>query len=146
MKVNIHIANEKERDAAFALRIEVFVNEQNVPPEIELDEEDKTALHIIAEENGEALGCARLILSCGTAHIGRLAVKKACRGKGIGSDICKFAVNYARVRGCDDIWLNSQLHAAEFYEKLGFKREGGIFTEAGIEHIKMIMKRGCKNE
>ncbi len=135
--MRIYTATEKEREKAFALRMEVFVEEQNVPPEIELDEEDEGALHIIAEDDGLILGCARLILSCRDAHIGRLAVKKTYRGKGIGADILGFIIDYCLKVGVSDIWLNAQLRAEKFYEKLGFKREGEIFSEAGIEHVRM---------
>ncbi len=139
--MNIHIANETEKQSAFALRLEVFVDEQDVPPEIELDEEDAQALHIIAEDDGVIVGCARLILNENDAHIGRLAVRKSCRGRGIGSDICRFIIDYCDNNQCGYIWLNSQLHAVGFYKKLGFSEEGDIFTEAGIQHIKMSLLR-----
>ncbi len=135
----IHIAGEDEKSKVFALRFEVFVDEQNVPPEIELDEEDDHAIHIIAEENGFAVGCARVILTDRAAHIGRLAVKKSYRQMGVGSSICLFIFDYCRSLGCTHIWLNSQLQAVEFYKKLGFKPNGDIFTEAGIDHIRMEM-------
>ncbi len=133
----IRIAADKERDSVFALRALVFICEQKVPPEIETDEEDERAIHIIAEENGEIVGCARVIITENDAHIGRLAVKKAFRGKGIGSAICKFMIELCQKEGCSRIWLNSQLQAVGFYEKLGFKQKGETFWEAGIEHIEM---------
>ncbi len=136
--LNIHIATCNDREAVFALRFEVFVDEQNVPREIELDDEDAHAIHIIAEEQGVAVGCARVILSNTEAHIGRLAVKKAYRSNGIGSQICRFIINLCNEQGIRDIWLNSQLQAVSFYEKLGFVPIGDIFIEAEIKHIKMI--------
>ncbi len=135
--MNIRIANENDKELVFALRFEVFVDEQNVPPEIELDKEDEHALHIIAEENGIAIGCGRIVMSDGEAHIGRLAVKRSYRGKGIGASVCRFIIGYCGDIGCRYMWLNSQLQAKGFYEKLGFSPVGDIFTEAGIEHIKM---------
>ncbi len=135
--MNIRIATQEDRQEVFALRFEVFVNEQNVPPQIELDAEDTHALHIIAEESGVAIGCARVIFSERDAHIGRLAVKKAYRGTGVGSKICRFITDYCLGQGYTHIWLNSQLHAVGFYEKLGFREQGEIFEEAGIEHIRM---------
>ncbi len=135
--MNIHIAEREQTEAIFALRVEVFVKEQNVPPQLELDEEDEHALHIIAEEGGQTLGCARLIINGAEAHIGRLAVKKNFRGQGIGEAICRFVIDYSRSVGCTRIWLNSQLHARTFYQKLGFVPKGEIFLDAGIEHIEM---------
>ncbi len=139
--INIHIAEKNDIKKVFALRSEVFVDEQNVPMEIELDEEDAHAVHIIAEEDGVTVGCARLIPSENEGHIGRLAVKKVFRGRGIGADICRFITDHCLAEGHTYIWLNSQLHAVGFYEKLGFKTDGKIFTEAGIEHIKMVYEK-----
>ncbi len=135
--MNIYIAEKDEISKAFALRFEVFVDEQGVPPEIELDEEDAHAVHVIAEESGIAIGCARVIFDGEEAHIGRLAVKKAYRGRGIGASICRFIIDIARERKCRCAWLNSQLHAVGFYETLGFLPVGDTFLEAGIEHTRM---------
>ncbi len=137
--MQVKIANEQEKQLVFALRLEVFVKEQNVPSQIELDEEDAHALHIIAIDNGITVGCARIILSENDAHIGRLAVKKEYRKKNIGFQICKFIIDYCNNKGYKNIWLNSQIGAKGFYEKLGFKPQGETFFEAGIEHIKMAM-------
>ncbi len=135
--MNIRIATESDKPLVYALRFEVFVDEQKVPPEIELDAEDAHATHIIAESDGIAIGCARVILTENDAHIGRLAVKASFRSSGVGSAICKFIIDDCRERGIKHIWLNSQLHAVEFYRRLGFQPQGDIFTEAGIKHIQM---------
>ncbi len=137
--MQIRIANEQEQEQIYALRTEVFVEEQRVPPEIELDAEDARALHILAEEDGICVGCARLLLSDQDAHIGRLAVKKEYRCRGIGSKICQFIVDDCRKRGYTDIWLHAQCHAVNFYESLGFCVQGECFWEAGIEHVKMVI-------
>ncbi len=138
--MEICIAKGKEIEEVFALRFEVFVDEQKVPREIELDSDDERAIHIIAKESGVTVGCARLLLSDGDAHIGRLAVKKSKRGSGVGSAICRFIIEYCRNIGYRYFWLNAQLRAADFYERLGFKREGSTFMEAGIEHIRMVIE------
>jgi predicted GNAT family N-acyltransferase len=135
--MEIRIANESDKKSIMALRYEVFVNEQNVPPEIEVDEYDADALHFIAESDGVAIGCARVVLSKNDAHIGRLAVSKSYRGNGIGSGICRFILDYCLSNGYKNIWLNSQLHAVRFYEGLGFRKQGVMFYEAGIPHFKM---------
>ncbi len=135
--MEIRIARGNDIEKIYALRYEVFVNEQGVPPEIELDEEDEHATHIIAKENGAAVGCARILFDVNGGHIGRLAVKRSERGQGIGKEICRFIIELCRERGYKRVWLNSQLHAVGFYEKLGFSRRGETFFEAGIEHIEM---------
>ncbi len=137
--MEIRLAKESELSAVFALRYEVFVLEQKVSPEIELDLEDTYAQHFLVKSNEMVIGCARAILSDRDAHIGRLAVKKEYRGQGVGSQICRYIIEHCKEQGCSNIWLNSQLHAVEFYEKLGFKKQGEIFLEAEIEHIKMII-------
>ncbi len=138
--MNIRFATPQDMGAIIALRFEVFVDEQRVPPEEELDEHDRTARHIIAEEDGIPVGCARLIEDGDGTHIGRLAVKKAYRGMGIGRDICRFIIEDCRARGCESIWLNGQTQAQPFYEKLGFVAVSGLFWEAGIEHRRMEMR------
>ncbi len=137
--MEIRIATKDDLEKVFALRTEVFVGEQHVPPDIEFDNKDGKAIHFIALLEGVAVGCARILTEDGSAHIGRLAVKKSYRNKGVGSSICKFVINYCRLNGYDKIWLNSQLHAVKFYERLGFETHGEPFFEAWIEHIKMIL-------
>ncbi len=138
--MTIRPARESDLPAVFALRFAVFVDEQHVPADIELDEEDATALHILAEEDGLAVGCARVLFhDNNTAHIGRLAVKRERRGEGIGAAICRFCMDVIASRGCVRIALHAQLHAAGFYERLGFVPHGENFFEAGIEHVEMVM-------
>ncbi len=144
--MEIRMAKGQEREAVFALRVEVFVKEQNVPAELELDAEDAHALHIIAEEEGHVLGCARLLVSEREAHIGRLAVKRTHRGMGIGSAVCRFIIAYCGEKGFSRVWLNSQLHAVGFYETLGFEKKGEVFMEAGIPHIEMDISLNPQKE
>ncbi len=135
--MEIHIADEREKEAVLALRFEVFVTEQQVPPEIELDREDEFAIHIIAYEDGMVIGCGRIVLAGDNAHMGRIAVKKEYRNRGVGTERCTFIIEYCLINGIRRIWLNSQFQAIEFYKKLGFIPKSKIFTEAGIEHIRM---------
>ncbi len=135
------VATPNDMAGIYDLRLEVFVKEQHVPPEIELDEEDACAVHFLVEENGVTVGCARVIATGREAHVGRLAVRKDRRGKGIGAFMSRFVIDYCRERGYTHIWLNSQLHAVRFYEKLGFIAQGEHFMEAGIEHIRMVSER-----
>ena len=141
--MKIYISAEEEKHRAFELRFEVFVHEQKVPPELELDEYDDCAVHAIAEANGVIIGCARAVIADNEAHIGRVAVKKGHRGSGVGSSVCRFLMDYCRARGCTYFWLDSQLGAVGFYETLGFKKQGETFMDAGIEHIRMTNEPGA---
>ncbi len=140
--MEIRIAAEKDMAAIYALRVEVFVDEQGVPREIELDAEDSAATHYLAEADGVAVGCGRVLWNGKSAHIGRLAVKRSFRGRGIGAAVCRYILADCRKRGSESIWLNAQLHAVGFYKTLGFCPEGDIFLEAGIEHVKMVYGDG----
>ncbi len=141
--MTIRSATPQDIPAIYALRFEVFVDEQHVPPEEELDALDATACHYVAEENGEIIGCARLLVEGDSphthAHIGRLAVRKSCRGRGIGAAICRYIIRECCARGCEMIWLNAQTQALGFYKKLGFNAMGEIFLDAGIQHKRMEM-------
>jgi predicted GNAT family N-acyltransferase len=138
MKI-IKVKTKDQMQKALKLRSEVFVKEQNVPPDVECDEYDKTAAHIVGidEKSGECIGCGRLIIKDRIAKIGRVAVKKGYRKKGYGRKICLELINIAREAGIKDIRLNSQLEVADFYKKLGFKEYGKTFMEANIRHIAM---------
>lgn len=125
------------RHQCMAIRETVFVHEQGVPPELEMDEFDQQAQHAIAKVNGSAVATGR-ILSDG--HIGRIAVLKDYRGRGIGAALVRCLTEYARQQGWRRVYLGSQLHAEAFYERLGFQRYGDVFMDAGIEHCWMQAK------
>ena len=123
------------KDDAMAIRHEVFVVEQCVPPEEELDEEDERCVHAVAyDAQGVPLGTGRLLPN---AHIGRMAVKAEYRGLGVGSKLLDALVNEARRRRHLEVVLSAQLHARKFYANHGFVAEGGIYMDAGIEQITM---------
>ncbi|QBE66461.1 GNAT family N-acetyltransferase [Pseudoduganella lutea] len=117
------------------IRIAVFVQEQNVPPELEMDEKDAVCLHAVAyDAAGVPVGTGRLLPD---GHIGRMAVMKHARGTGIGSALLRGLMAHARERGHPDVMLSAQTHAAPFYLAHGFTQVGGEFHEAGIPHIEM---------
>jgi len=121
-----------------AIRMVVFVEEQQVPPEEELDDLDAVAVHLLALVDGEPVGTGRLIVEDGrTARIGRMAVLRSHRGEGIGSAILIRLMELARERGVGTVTLAGQLHAIPFYEKHGFRAHGQVFLDAGIEHRSM---------
>ena len=124
---------------AFAkpIRYRVFVSEQGVPEEMEWDEYDEHAIHALAFIDDQAVGTARLKLNNQTAKIGRMAVLAEQRRQGVGFAMLDALVKAAREQQIKLIELHAQVHAQEFYAKLGFIATGDIFPEAGIDHIKM---------
>lgn len=133
----IKVKNDSEMQLAFDIRREVFIEEQGVPEELEMDELDREATHVLAYVNGEPAGCGRLLLDGSDAVIGRVAVKKSLRRTGIGSGICRLLITLAAERGARNIHLNAMLTAVDFYARLGFEKVGDNFMEAGIEHVRM---------
>ena len=126
---------EDARERASAIRFEVFVAEQGVPRAIELDEHDSLCLHALAlDETGFPVGTGRLLPD---AHIGRMAVRRAWRGRGIGGAILERLIDAARGRGDAEVALSAQVHALEFYRAYGFAEEGEPYLEAGIAHQAM---------
>jgi predicted GNAT family N-acyltransferase len=128
---------ERMADAR-AIRRRVFIEEQHVPEELELDEDDQRAVHALALMDGRAVGCGRFV-----AHgevevkIGRMAVLTELRGTGVGRAILEFLMSEARRRGFLRAVLHAQLSAQGFYLKQGFVPVGPVFEEAGISHRKM---------
>ncbi|WP_426054236.1 GNAT family N-acetyltransferase [Janthinobacterium sp. PSPC2-1] len=120
---------------ATAIRFEVFVDEQKVPAEIELDDMDAVCLHAVAyDEAGKAIGTGRLLPD---GHIGRMAVRQPGRGTGVGGAILTLLMEKARERGDAAVVLNAQTVAAPFYARHGFVQLGEVFEEAGIAHVEM---------
>ena len=117
-----------------AIRYEVFVGEQNVPEELEIDGLDGEAKHVLAFVDDLPIGTGRIL---GDGHIGRVAVLRDYRGLGIGKMIMKELIKWAQDISLRKVWLSSQWHAHSFYLDLGFVCAGEIYIEAGIEHIKM---------
>ncbi len=117
------------------LRFAVFVEEQNVPADIELDSFDALSVHAVAfAPDGEALGTGRLLPD---GHIGRMAVAKPARGHGIGSALLETLMDEARRCGHTHAVLSAQTHAVAFYGKHGYTRVGDVYDDAGIPHVTM---------
>ncbi|WP_304617719.1 GNAT family N-acetyltransferase [Paracoccus sp. (in: a-proteobacteria)] len=124
--------------ACHALRRRVFIEEQNVPEADEMDDLDAMAVHLLAHEDGQPLGTARLILKGDTGKIGRVAVLAEARGRGLGAALMRAALDALRARpGIRRASLSSQTHAIGFYEKLGFAAHGPVYDDAGIPHRDM---------
>lgn len=136
MKLNIVTGDwDSLRDHAQSLRVEVFVVEQGVPIELEWDEADEVSTHAVAyDEAGQVIATGRLLPD---GHIGRMAVRKSARGKGIGSEVLAALLEEAKRRRFQELVLHAQSHAIDFYLKHGFQIDGDEFPEAGIPHRRM---------
>ncbi|AVF04174.1 MULTISPECIES: GNAT family N-acetyltransferase [Devosia] len=124
-------------NAAFSLRREVFVQEQNVPIEEEHDAHDVTASHFVAIADGEVVGTLRLLFLPEHVKIGRVAVRKSYRGQGIARRMIGAAMAHARERGQDRFYLTAQSDKLGFYESLGFVAFGPEFMDGGMPHRAM---------
>lgn len=121
---------------AAPIRHAVFVMEQGVPEELELDELDALSEHWVAlDEHGSAIATGRLTPD---GHIGRLAVLAPWRGHGIGALLVRDMLRHAQGLGFVEIVLNAQTHALGFYRGLGFEPEGPVFDDAGLPHRRMV--------
>jgi len=134
----IAIETPADMQRAYAIRRRVFIEEQRVPEEIELDADDSQAFHALAILDGNPIGCGRMVeQGRGEVKIGRMAVIRDFRKTGVGADILRFLVGRARLRGFRKATLHAQLKAEGFYLKQGFIAVGGVFDEAGIAHRRM---------
>ena len=126
---------------ALAVRMRVFVGEQGVPPDLEIDDHDRTdprAVHALVRDGGEAIGAGRFYeIDRATAQIGRMAVLAGHRGGGVGARILAALVGEARRRGYARAQLHAQVHALDFYLKAGFTASEETLWDAGILHRKM---------
>ena len=124
-----------------SIREQVFIQEQNVPIELEWDNEDETALHLLAQvevkDKSLAIGTARIIINNEHAHIGRMAVLSQWRNQGVGAKILQACIDICQQHGVKQIALNAQTVAIPFYQKVGFQVIGDEFMDAGIPHKKM---------
>jgi predicted GNAT family N-acyltransferase len=117
------------------IREQVFMQEQQVPAQLEWDGLDASAQHLLAvNAHGEAIGCARLMSN---GSIGRMAVIKAWRSLGVGSALLKMAVALHQRQGIATITLSAQLHALDFYARAGFVICSQPYLDANILHVDM---------
>ena len=130
------VETQHDRDAIHLVRNSVFVQEQHVPLEIEVDDIDSSAYHAVARWQGTVVGTGRLVLEPPySGKIGRMAVLAAYRKLGVGGQILSFLEIYAEKMGIHEIMLHAQTYVKDFYGKRGYQEEGSVFLEAGIEHI-----------
>jgi len=133
--LRIELAEWKDAQAeAQRIRFAVFVEEQGVPPELEMHEHDAVSVHALAFDEDKTIGTGRLLPD---GHIGRMAVLKDWRGRGAGRALLRKLVEAARRRGDREVLLSAQVHALGFYLSEGFRPEGPVYEEAGIAHQAM---------
>lgn len=138
--MSLEIGETRDIALCRALRRAVFIEEQGVSEADELDDQDEAALHLVAREGAEALGCARLLILGRTGKIGRVCVLARARGRGIGAALIRAAVARFATRGdLLEVKLGAQTHAIGFYAALGFQPVGEIYDDAGIPHRDMIL-------
>ncbi|SDS74787.1 Predicted N-acyltransferase, GNAT family [Mucilaginibacter mallensis] len=132
------VSDPANLEKVFAIRREVFVGEQNCPPELEYEFEDEST-HFLARADGVPAGASRWRKTDKGYKLERFAVLKQFRGTGVGQELVK-AVLADLPADADYVYLHSQTQAIPFYERLGFEKSGPEFEEAGIWHYKMIRK------
>ena len=139
LDVRLGTWDELGREAQ-AIRTTVFVQEQQIPAEMEWDAADASCVHAVAYNRfGMALGTGRLLEHApGVAKIGRMAVLQTMRGADIGRALLDALVDCARQRGEREVLLHAQMSAAGFYTRAGFTTRGSPFDEAGIAHVEMV--------
>ena len=140
------VKTEEDMEAAVGIRFRVFVDEQSVSPEIELDEYDALATHAIALADGLAVGTGRVYLQsvvarigrqAVVARIGRMAVDRDHRRSGVGGRMLRFLEDEAREQGATEFLLHAQEYVKDFYVAHGYREQGETFLEAGISHVEM---------
>jgi len=119
------------------IRRRVFIQEQNVPEELEWDGLDETAIHLLARSGNEPVATARMLAD---GHIGRLAVLPDWRHQGVGRAMLERLLTIARQQRLPTVFLNAQLNAVDFYAKSGFIGQGETFMDAGIPHKRMVLE------
>jgi predicted GNAT family N-acyltransferase len=139
----VPIESAEQMLAAHDIRRRVFIEEQHVPEEIEMDADDANAFHALALLDGKPVGCGRYVshgheVNPGEVKIGRMAVLPELRTRGIGREILRFLMHVARERGYEHAILHAQMTAEGFYLKNGYEPIGEVFEEAGIAHRKMV--------
>ncbi len=142
------IDNPIDLETVFAIRREVFVDEQKVDPEEEFDEFEQNSRHFLAVFGKSPCGTARWRFTEKGIKLERFAVLRDFRNRKIGENLLKAVLNdvanFVDTKG-KKIYLHAQLHAVPFYEKFGFIKEGEMFQEANIDHFKMHYELGIKN-
>ena len=139
--IKIRLAkNNNDLKDIFKIRKIVFIKEQKVPINEEIDGFDEDSKHIIALYKNSPIGCARIRFIGKKAKLERIAILKNYRGKGFGKNIVEYLIKYSKNKSAGEIVMNAQFYLADYYKKFGFKSRGKTFMEAGIKHIEMCLR------
>jgi predicted GNAT family N-acyltransferase len=139
LDVRVAAGDERVRADATRVRIAVFVDEQGIAREDEIDEYDDIAVHCAGYLDGEPVAAGRLVVTDGAGKIGRMAVLKAHRGRGYGA-LVLHALERAGEAQVSEFRLSAQLTARAFYERAGYEPVGDVYDEVGIPHIAMVRR------
>ncbi len=132
------VSSDSELKAAFEVRRQVFVKEQNISEGLTFDGHDKQALQIVVMDGERVIGTARvLFLSNNQAKLERMAILKPFRRRGIGRIIICYLIEELSKRQVEQVVLHAQYAAVAFYKSCGFEESGPPFCEVGIKHVKM---------
>ncbi|WP_305843406.1 GNAT family N-acetyltransferase [Photobacterium leiognathi] len=134
VEIKIVAFDDAHRGLIRTVRDQVFIQEQHIDPEIEFDDLDSEAVHVLVMDGEQPLGTGRILAN---GHIGRIAIMKAARGQGLGAKVVQALVEYAQQQGYPRVDLGAQTHAVDFYRRLGFMPYGDEFMEANIPHQAM---------
>ncbi|BDG48349.1 MULTISPECIES: GNAT family N-acetyltransferase [Parageobacillus] len=126
------------KDALLVRRI-VFIEEQHVPEEEEIDEFEQEATHFVLYDGEKPVGAGRLrTIDDGVGKIERICVLPQYRGRGAGKQLMEMIEMFAKEQGIRKVKLNAQTHAEPFYQKLGYHTVSDVFMDAGIPHVTMV--------
>lgn len=138
--MTLEIGETRDIATCQALRRVVFIEEQGVSPQDEMDGRDGAARHLLARLDGAPIGTARLLTEGPVGKIGRVCVRAEARGKGVGVALIRAAVEIFRSEpGVRKVKLGAQTHAMGFYAALGFEAVGEVYQDAGIPHRDMVL-------
>lgn len=130
--------NKEEVLANFHIRYEVFIKEQGVSMEDEMDfMEDKGDMFLLQNDEGKYVSCARVIYEDSVAHLGRVATLKEERNKKYASIMISKIEEYLSIKGIKEVYLGAQIQAKDFYKNIGYTEYGDVFYDANILHIHM---------
>ena len=136
------VETEGELEGAINVRMRVFVVEQQIPAEVELDEADAVATHAVAFAGGHIVGTGRLLIvegdPGGTCRIGRMAVDREWRRHGVGGKVLQYLEEQGKAQGYTHCLLHAQEYIKTFYASNGYRERGEVFLEEGIPHIEMV--------
>lgn len=134
----VQVKNESQMKDAYHVRSEVFINEQNVPPEIEVDEHESGAIHFVGYLEEEPIAASRLRTVDDYCKLERICVLKEYRGKHYGIQMIQEMEKYLADHQINKAKLNAQTHAEQFYKRLGYETISDEFMDAGIPHVTMV--------